>query len=749
MKATPYLRSLAALIAFCCFAAAAQAEDGYDLWLRYHPVEKQWLGQYRAAADVLVTAGASPMAQVTREELVRGLSGLLDRKEPVDDSIRHDGTVLFGTPADSKTIAGLNLPLSQVGGEGYVIRSVVAKGHKVIVIAANSDVGVLYGAFRFLRQIQTRQPLDKLDIVSAPKVRYRLLDHWDNLDGTVERGYAGFSVFNWWELPEYVKPRYTDLARADASIGINGAVLNNVAASALSLTPEYLKKAAAIAGAFRPYGIRVYLSARFSAPIEIGGLKTADPLDPAVRAWWKAKADEIYHYIPDFGGFLVKANSEGQPGPQDYGRTHADGANMLAEALKPHHGIVMWRAFVYSDKVPTDRIKQAYDEFVPLDGKFDDNVILQVKNGPLDFQPREPFSPLFGAVPKTNVGLEVQLTKEYLGFETHLVYLGTMWQEVLDSDTYARGPGSTVAKVIDGSLFGNKYTLMAGVSNVGADRNWCGGTFDQANWYAFGRLAWNPNQSAEEIANDWVRMTLTTKPAAVKPIVDMMMGSREAAVNYMTPLGLAHQMGTGHHYGPGPWIDNAGRPDWNPVYYNRADKDGIGFDRTPTGSDAVAQYAPPLAKEFTDVNTTPQKFLLWFHHLPWTYEMKSGHTLWDELVMHYTKGVDTVAQMQATWAKVKPYIDPQRFDEVAAFLDIQHKDAELWRDASISYFQSLNGLPLPAGYAPPPHTLEYYESLTFPYAPGNPGMTAAPFLNSAKATHPDFVAKKAPPKGAH
>ncbi|MBU6298601.1 MAG: alpha-glucuronidase, partial [Alphaproteobacteria bacterium] len=432
---------------------------------------------------------------------------------------------------------------------------------------------------------------------------------------------------------------------------------------------------------------------------------------------------------------------EGQPGPQDYGRTHADGADMLADALAPHGGIVMWRAFVYSQNDKEDRIKQAYDEFKPLDGKFDSNVILQVKNGPLDFQPREPFSPLFGATPKTNLGLEIQLTKEYLGFETHVVYLGTMWQEVLQSDTDARGPGSTVAKVIDGSLFGNKNTLMAGVSNVGDDRNWCGGTFDQANWYAFGRLAWNPDASAEDIANDWVRMTLTTNPVAVKPIVAMMMGSREAAVNYMTPLGLAHQMGTSHHYGPGPWIDNAGRPDWNPVYYNKADKYGIGFDRTPTGSDAVAQYAPSLAKEFTDVNTTPEKYLLWFHHLPWTYEMKSGHTLWDELVMHYTQGVNTVSEMQATWAKMKPYIDPQRFAQVTAFLEIQHRDAKLWRDASIAYFHSLNGLPLPAGYAEPERTLDYYEALRFPYAPGDPGMTAAPFANSAKATHLDMVPK--------
>jgi alpha-glucuronidase len=716
MKLTSLLYGTLALAVLCL---AARAEDGYELWLRYHPVEKQWLGKYRAEAASLVTAGTSPTMRVARNELVRGLSGLLARPEKVDDTIRGNGAVLFGTPANSPTIAGLHLPLDRAGPEGYVIRNVTAKGRKVIVIAANSDIGVLYGAFRFLRQIQIRRPLENLDIVSAPKVKVRMLDHWDNLDGTIERGYAGFSIFNWWELPEYVDPRLIDYARADASLGINGAVLNNVAASPMILTPRYLRKVAAVADAFRPYGIKVYLSARFSAPIEIGGLKTADPLDPAVQAWWKAKADEIYKLIPDFGGFLVKANSEGQPGPQDYGRTHADGANMMADALAPHGGLVLWRAFVYSQNNPEDRIKQAYDEFMPLDGKFRDNVVIQVKNGPLDFQPREPFSPLFGATPRTNVGLELQITKEYLGFETHLVYLGTMWQEVLDADTYAKGPGSTVAKVIDGSLFGNKITLMAGVSNVGTDRNWCGSIFNQANWYAFGRLAWDPDASAEEIADDWVRMTFTDNPAFDKPVVAMMMGSREAAVDYMTPLGLAHQMGTGHHYGPGPWIDNAGRPDWNPTYYNKADKTGIGFDRTPTGSDAVAQYAPPLRQEFTDLATTPDNLLLWFHHVSWDYKMKSGHTLWDELVMHYTRGVKDVEQMQATWATLKPYVDTERFDLTADFLRIQLRDARLWRDASIAYFQSLNGLPLPVGYDPPAHNLDYYKSLSFPYAPGH------------------------------
>jgi alpha-glucuronidase len=699
--------------------SAALAEDGYDLWLRYHPVEKTWLGRYRADATSLVTAGTSPTIQAARDELARGLGGLLDRTEPVDDTIRHDGAILFGTPANSSTIAGLHLPLASLGAEGYLIRSAVAKGRKLTVIAANNDVGVLYGAYRFLRLLQTRQPIDRLDIASAPRIQNRILDHWDNLDRTVERGYAGFSIWDWQKLPDWRSPRYTDYARADASIGINGVVLNNVGAQAAILTPQYIEKAAALADVFRPYGIKVYFSARFSAPIEIGGLKTADPLDPAVKAWWQAKVDEIYRAIPIFGGFLVKANSEGQPGPQDYHRTHADGANMLADALVPHHGIVLWRAFVYSDKVPTDRVKQAYDEFVPLDGQFRDNVIIQVKNGPLDFQPREPFSPLFGAVPKTNLALEVQITKEYLGFATHLVYLGPLYEEVLSADTYAHGKGSTVAKVIDGSLFGNKLTGMAGVANVGTDRDWCGSEFDQANWYVFGRLAWNPSDSARVVAEDWVRMTFTNDKAFVGPVVDMMMGSREAAVDYMTPLGLAHLMGTGHHYGPAPWVDNAGRPDWNPVYYHRADAQGIGFDRTATGSNAVVQYAPPVADEFASLDKIPDKYLLWFHHVAWDTKMKSGHTLWDELVIRYTRGVEEVAQMRATWAKMKPYVDPQRYEETSVFMAIQEKEAKWWRDACIAYFQSISKRPLPAGIAPPEHPLAYYESLTFPYAAGH------------------------------
>lgn len=699
-------------------AGPAHAEDGYDLWLRYHPLPAAQMDAYRAHATQLVAPSSSPTQQVTRQELQRGLDGLLGRVTPLSDTATSDGAIIIGTPASSRLIAALKLDMKTLGHDGYLIRNATVAGHAVTVVAANDDAGALYGAFHLLRLVQTQQPLDPVDVREAPKLQLRVLDHWDNLNGHVERGYAGNSLWDWQTLPDWLDPRYTDYARANASIGINGTVLNNVNAQAAILTPLYLDKVKALAGVFRPYGIRVYLSVKFSAPIEIGGLKTADPLDPQVQRWWHDKADEIYRLIPDFGGFLVKANSEGQPGPQDYHRTHADGANMLADALAPHGGVVMWRAFVYSQDNTDDRAKQAYTEFKPLDGKFRANVLLQVKNGPIDFQPREPFNPLFGAMPKTPLMMEFQITKEYLGFATHLVYLGPLFEEALKADTMAKGKGSTVARVIDGQLDHHALTGIAGVANIGTDRDWSGSDFNQANWYAYGRLAWNPDASSRDIATDWVRMTFSNDDAFVKPVVDMMMTSREAVVDYMTPLGLHHLMGHGHHYGPEPWDASGPRADWTPVYYHRADHDGIGFDRSSSGSNAVAQYAPPVAAAFNDVRRTPETLLLWFHHLPWTYRMASGQTLWDALVEHYTRGVDDVAQMRATWARLDGDIDAARYRKAAAFLAIQQKEAQWWRDASIAYFQSLNGLPLPTGYQPPAHPLSYYESLTFPYVPG-------------------------------
>lgn len=700
-------------------AGNACAEDGYALWMRYVPLDQGVAHDYRARFGELVAPDATATQRAARDEVERGLSGLLGNapvRRPAPEGKR---SLILGTPRSSPLIAPLRGELEALGQEGYLLRETQVGGRTLMLVAAREDIGVLYGVFHLLRLLQTGMSLDALEVRESPAVARRVLNHWDNLDGYVERGYAGGSLWDWHTLPDWQDPRYVDYARANASVGINGTVLNNVNAQALSLSREYLRKAAALADVFRPYGLRVYLSARFSAPIELGGLATADPLDPGVQRWWRDKADEIYALIPDFGGFLVKANSEGQPGPQDYGRSHAEGANLLADALAPHDGVVMWRAFVYAHDVPEDRAKQAYNEFVGLDGAFRRNVLLQVKNGPIDFQPREPFHPLFGAMPRTPLMMEFQITKEYLGFATHLVYLGPLYEEVLRADTRARGPGSTVARVVDGSLDGHALTGMAGVANIGDDRTWSGSHFDPANWYAFGRLAWNPMQSSRDIAADWVAMTFSPAQEVVRPVVDMMMASRETAVDYMTPLGLHHVMARGHHYGPGPWVDGGPRADWTSVYYHRADRDGIGFDRTASGSDAVSQYAADVARGFNDVERVPEPLLLWFHHVRWDRRLRSGRPLWDELVHRYTRGVRNVEAMQATWQRLEGRVDAPRHRHVAAFLRIQRNEAQWWRDASVAYFQSLNGLALPAGEQPPPHPLAYYQALQFPFAPGD------------------------------
>jgi len=692
------------------------AQAGHDLWLGYVPVGDDLRAEYRGALTSLVISDETPTLRIARDELTSAIRAITAEPMRVERQVRRSGAVVVGTPASSMLIASLPLAaeLPALGSDGYIVRATQVNGISAIVVAANTDVGALYGTFALLRELQTHRHVRSVRLASAPKIQRRILDHWDNLDRSVERGYAGRSIWEWDSLPDKISPLYREYARANASIGINGAALTNVNANARVLTAPYLAKVATIAGVLRPYGIRVYLTARFSAPIEIGGLKTADPLDPAVREWWKQKTAEIYENIPDFGGFLVKANSEGQPGPQDYKRTHADGANMFADAVRPYGGIVMWRAFVYSSEVPTDRVKQAYDEFKPLDGAFRDNVLIQVKSGPLDFQPREPFSPLFGAMNKTPVMLEFQITKEYLGEDTHLAYMGAYFEEVLRADTYAKGKGSTVAKVIDGSLLGYSRTAIAGVANIGDDANWTGSTFNQANWYAFGRLAWDPTLSSMDIADEWVRMTMSNSPAVVSTVKTMMRQSREAVVNYMTPLGLAHIMGTGHHYGPAPWA-SLRRADQSPVYYHKADSIGIGFERSSTGSNAVAQYFSPLRERYGAVATTPDSLLLWFHHVPWTHRMRSGRTLWDELALHYQAGVDTVRAMQKSWDSVAPAVGAeQRFPEVKEFLAIQEREARWWRDAVLSYFQTFSHLPLPAGYAQPGHALDYYERIRCP-----------------------------------
>jgi alpha-glucuronidase len=696
-----------------------QAEDGYDLWLRYKIIDNErLLTVYRNTISGITITGSSPTLLAAKKELEKGLKGLLGKNIPVKTSVQQ-GIILAGTASQSPIIAQLISKdhLVSAGKEGFIIRSVSYQGKKIMIITANHDIGVLYGSFHLLRLLQMHQSISNLSIVSSPSLQLRLLNHWDNLNRYVERGYAGISVWNWHTLPNYIDPRYTDYARANASIGINGVSLTNVNANAVVLTQPYLEKCAALANVFRPYGIKVYLTARFSAPVETGKLKTADPLNDTVKQWWKNKVKEIYQLIPDFGGFLVKANSEGQPGPQNYGRDHADGANLLAEALAPYKGIVMWRAFVYSQQ-SSDRFKQAYEEFKPLDGKFRKNVLIQVKNGPIDFQPREPFSPLFGAMQHTPLMMEFQLTQEYLGQGTHLVYEAPLFKEVLDADTYAKGKGSSVAKVIDGSLYNDSLNGVAGVANIGNDQNWTGHLFGQANWYALGRLAWNYNLSSEQIAEEWVRQTFDNDPAVVNTVKQMMLSSYEAMVNYMTPLGLHHIMGNGHHYGPAPWSDNLPRADWNPVYYHKADAMGIGFDRTANGTNALAQYAPEVRQQYEDLDTCDEKYLLWFHHVSWGHKMRSGRTLWDELCYKYNKGVVDIRAIQQQWNSLEKYMDKERFRHVQQLLNIQVKEAVWWRNACLLYFQTFSKMSIP-GNEQPDRTLDYYKSLHFPYAPGN------------------------------
>ncbi len=690
-------------------------EDGYRLWLKYDLIEDNaQRQQYSHTLQSLFIAPQSDTTRIIQHELKIASHGLLS--QPIKPAANAKQASLLMLKSDSPELKQFKIhhDLNKLGQEGYLLHSTADQ----MLIIANSDIGLLYGTFDLLRRIQTGQSLNKLDHIEIPKIQLRMLNHWDDLDRHTERGYAGESIFDWHKLPDYKEQRYYDYARANASIGINGIVPNNVNANSLILTPAYLQKVKALADIFRPYGIKVYLSIKFSSPQQIGGLDTSDPAEQKVHDWWQKKTDEIYALIPDFGGYLVKANSEGQPGPGDYGRTHAEGANMLARALKPHGGNVLWRAFVYAHDAKAERSLQAYNEFVPLDGKFDDNVSVQVKNGPIDFQPREPFSPLFGAMPHTSLAMEFQITQEYLGFSTHLAYLGTLYEEALDADTHTEGPGSTVAKVIDGSLDSLPLTAMAGVANIGMDRNWTGHIFGQANWYVFGRLAWNDQLSAADIADEWIKMTLTDDKQSVNTIKDMMMGSRELIVDYMTPLGLHHLMDTGHHYGPGPWVDNLGRADWNPTYYHRADEQGIGLDRTASGTNAISQYAPYWQKIFADPKKTPQELLLWFHHLSWDYTMPSGDTLWNELVKHYYHGAKGVEKMQKQWLAIKDQIEPNQFEQVKMALAIQVKEAKWWRDACVLYFQTFSKRPIPEGLERPEHSLEYYQSLKFPYAPG-------------------------------
>ena len=612
------------------------AEDGSQLWLRYGNGNK-------ARVFTSLTDATSHLA---KEELTNYWDG-----QAVKLQIGKEGPTTEG---------GFRVDVSS----------------DTIVITAQSSIGLLYGTYDLLRVRHSGVPTQKQQVLiyggewtDWPRLRLRILNHWDNLDGSIERGYAGKSIL-WNDQLSFDKERLLQYARANASIGINGAVLNNVNASPQMLSRKILRQVKTYADILRPYGIRVFLSVNFATPMHLSKLKTADPMDSGVRKWWADKTAEIYKLIPDFGGFLVKANSENQLGPGDYGRTHAEGANMLAQALKPYGGIVMWRSFVYSHNDGSkDRVMQALEEFKPLDGQFDDNVILQSKNGPLDFQPREPYAPIFTSMQDTKQMAELQITQEYTGQSIHLAYLATMWNEFFQSVDYRRLQG------------------IAGVANIGQDTNYCGHHFSQANWYAFGRLAWNPELYAADIAMEWMHQTFTTDKAFTQPILQMMMESREACVDYMMPLGLHHIFQFDHHYGPNPGGWQEGCPiQWCMCYYDRADSTGLGFDRSSSGSNAVSQYPHPYDSIYNNLASCPEEYLLWFHHVPWDYRLRNGLTLMDNLRLHYDRGVRAVESCLSTWQQMQPLVDQRRWQEVDHRLHMQLDNARLWRTTCLGYY---------------------------------------------------------------
>lgn len=636
-----------------------------------------WLGkQYANSCQVISQLPDDATAKIAKQELENNWRGK-NVELKIDKSLNlGDGYNIYARPAQQ----GDNIQYEAT-------------------ITASNPIGLLYGAYELIRLQNTdayntgsgnQQNFSKaIDETEKPQVGLRILNHWDNLDGSIERGYAGKSIFKWEEIKlgkngkggsisKSLHDRLITYARANASLGINGSVLNNVNASPKMMTAEYINKVKIIANILRPYGIRVYLSINFASPMALGYTKTADPLDKKVQQWWKKKAKEIYAIIPDFGGFLVKANSEGQPGPGDYHRTHADGANMLADAVKPYGGIIMWRSFVYgANHKGEDRVKQAVSEFKGMDGKFRDNVILQSKNGPLDFQPREPYAPIFDNIKQTPQIAELQITQEYLGQSKHLTYLAPMWKEFF------------------GFVNPDRLVGISGVANIGDDANWCGHPFSQANWYAFGRLAWNPSLTAEEIAHEWLVQTYENQDEKfTKPVEMMMMTSREACVNYMMPLGLHHIFKFDHHYGPEPDGFIASYPlEWCPVYYHKADAQGVGFDRSSKGTDAVGQYPEPYRSMYDNIATCPEEYLLWFHHVPWTYKMKSGSTLWQELCMKYNMGVAMVEVYRDFWhTSAKQYMKghEQEWQHTDSLLNVQLENAKEWRNTCLKYFQTFS-----------------------------------------------------------
>ncbi|MFE2678613.1 alpha-glucuronidase family glycosyl hydrolase [Streptomyces hygroscopicus] len=668
-------------------AGALPAEDGYQLWLRYPRVDDPgWLRRYRAALGSLVWQGGGALQRSAVDELVRGLTGLLGTRVTARASAQSGPALVVGTPAGSDLVRTL-VPASDLTGlgeEGYVIRQVHKRGRTWTVVAAQADRGVLYGAFHLLRLVQTRRPIEHVDITESPAAPLRLANHWDNMDGSIERGYAGRSIFHWDRLPQ-LEDRYTDYARLLASLGLNGAVINNVNTTAEYLSAGFLGKLAALAGVLRRYGVALYVTANFAAPIDLGGLGTADPFDRGVRTWWERKAAEIYEKIEDFGGFLVKANSEGRPGPLDYGRTHADGANLLARALKPHGGIVMWRAFVHDSDQEWDR--QGYRDFVPLDGKFEDNAVVQIKNGPIDFQVREPAHPLFGSLPHTNSMIELQVTQEYTGHVTHLCYLVPQWKECLDFDTLKAGPGSTVARVVSGRVHPYPLCGFAGVMNFGDDRNWTGSHLAAANTHGYGRLSWNPDLSARDLAAEWTRMTFGNDPHVVTTVSELLLGSWRTYEDYTSPLG------TGYLTHP-PDGSVTGHLDPSPTtttQFHHSDGEGIGFDRTAATGDGFTElYAPAVCDAYESPADCPEELLLFLHHVPYTHRLDDGTTVIQHIYDTHFSGARRVRRMREEWDALRGRVDHRRLADVHRRFGDQMAAAGQWRDTLVAYWFGLS-----------------------------------------------------------
>jgi len=692
------MKKISLVLTFLLFTTLiTHAENGYKMWLRYQPVQnKQVKKGYSKYCTNITVAGENEILSSAFDELQKGISGMLGFSP--EAKTNSSKGIIIGTleklPAQFKINPN---KIKELTSDDYLIKT---KG-EMIIITSKTNTGVLYGIFHFLRLMQMNQPVSNLDIVESPKVKLRLLNQWDNPGKvpagrpSVERGYAGGTIYKWDELPE-INQRYIDFARYLASVGINGTVINNVntAKNGLEgwklLTPEYLPKLKALADVFRKYGIRLYISVNFFSPVMISNLSDADPLNPEVQQWWKNKVAKIYEAIPDFGGFLVKADSEGEPGPMKYGRTHADGANLLANALKPYGGVVFWRAFVYASNgnLNPDRACQAYEMFKPLDGKFADNAVLQIKNGPIDFQVREPVSPLFGAMPKTNEMMELQITQEYTGHDKHVCFLVPEWKKILDFDTYAKGTGSTVKKVVEGNLFGYRYAGIAGVSNLGNDTNWTGHLLAQANTYGFGRLAWNPDLTSEEIANEWIEQTFGHNKKVKSIISQILLTSWKTYEDYTSPLGVGLMCNGGSgdegHFYPAP----AAR-----TKYHKADKNGVGYDRTyATGSGFTCQYFEPVRSEYEYLNICPDELLLFMHHVPYTHRLHSGETVIQHIYNSHNQGVENVNEYISEWKKLNGLMDNERYNQVLQKLNEQLNYAKEWRDSVNSYFYELSGI---------------------------------------------------------